>query len=74
MLCDVTYIWNLKTNTDESIYKIETKTEANCCLQRREGQFRGMRVTDTNYYIKIDKQQIITVWHGELYPISCNNM
>ena len=28
MLYDVTYIWNLKTNTDEYIHKIEKDTES----------------------------------------------
>ena len=53
MLYDITYIWNLKNNTNESVYKIETDSQTqktNQWLQRGERQLRGMRVTDTNYY------------------------
>ena len=28
ILYNITYIWNLKNNTDESIYKIETDSQA----------------------------------------------
>ena len=27
MLCDVTFMWNLKNNTNESIYKTETDSK-----------------------------------------------
>ena len=53
MLYDVNYIWNLKTNTDESIHKIEKDTESKLLVTKeRERQFRGMRVTYTSYYIQ----------------------
>ena len=50
---DITYMWNLKYDTNEPIYKIETDSQTqktNQWLQRGERQLRGMRVTDTNYY------------------------
>ena len=37
MLYDVTYIWNLKTNTDESIHKIETDTESKLLVTKERG-------------------------------------
>ena len=37
VLYDVTYIWNLKNNTDESIHKIETDTESKLLVTKERG-------------------------------------
>ena len=49
-------MWNLKNDTNECLCKTETEPhrKQTCGYQRGEGkgegQIRGMRVTDTNYY------------------------
>ena len=40
----------------------------------REGQIRYTGLTDKTTIHKIDKQQEFTVWHRELYSITCNNL
>ena len=53
----VTYMWNLKNNTNECIYKIETESQTKQTFgyHREErsvkGQIRGMGLNETNYYI-----------------------
>ena len=42
-------MWNLKNNTNESMYKTDTDSQ------------RRIKLTDTSYYNKIDKQQRFTV-------------
>ena len=73
----ITYMWNLKNNTNESIHKTKTKSETQktiLWLPRENGrQTRGVRLPDTNYYThKIDKQQGFNVQHMEIYIISYN--
>ena len=43
ILYDITYIWNLKNNTNKSIYKteIDTDTENMLTGMKREGAGRG---------------------------------
>ena len=36
--CDITYIWNLKNNTNNSIYKIETDSHIENNLQLAKGR------------------------------------
>ena len=52
---DITYMWNLKNNTDESIYKAETDIENKFMVTKGErgwgeGQIRSLGLADTNYY------------------------
>ena len=54
-LYDLTYMWNLKNNTDEHICKTETdfqieETDLSLVKGRREGEgrMRGMGLRDTN--------------------------
>ena len=55
---DVTYMRNLKNNTNENSCKTERLTDIENKLvvskgerEGEEGQIRGMGLTDTNYYI-----------------------
>ena len=58
MLYGITYMWDLKNNPNESIYKTETDSQTwkiNLWLPKGRGkggeaQIRSMGVTDTNYY------------------------
>ena len=58
MLYDTTYIWTLKSNINESMYKTETdsQTKTNVWLPKgregaREGQIlRSMRLLKADYY------------------------
>ena len=58
MLYDTTYIWTLKSNINESMYKTETdsQTKTNVWLPKRregarEGQIlRSMRLMKADYY------------------------
>ena len=76
---DITYMCNLKCNTNELIYETETDsdTENKLMVTKREGEGgRGklgiwdQQIQTTTY--KIDKQQGPTVQHSELYTIPCN--
>ena len=49
---DITYMWNLKNNTNESIYKTETNSKTwktNLWLPNRKGSGGSMGLTFTNY-------------------------
>ena len=55
MLYDITNVWNLKINTNESIYKTERDSHRKKTYDYQrgggeEGQIRNMRLTGTNYY------------------------
>ena len=76
---DITYVQNLKYDTNELIYKTETDSQiqkTNLWLPKGEGEGRDklgvwdQQIQTTIY--KIDKQQGPTVQHGELHSISCN--
>ena len=61
----ITYIWNLKNNTNESIHKKEThlrkQTDGH---QKGKGRRDKLRIWDWQVqvmYIKIDKQQKLTM-------------
>ena len=75
---DITYMWNLKKDTNELIYKIEIDSQTqktNLWLtkgKRGEGKIRSLGLTYINIIYKIDKQQEPIVKHKELYSISCN--
>ena len=49
---DITYMWNLKCNTNKQTHIYRKQT---CGCQRgdlrEKGQIRGMGLTDTDYYI-----------------------
>ena len=52
---DITYMWNLKNSTNESIHKTETDSRKQTFGYRvgkgvGEGEIRSMGLTDTNYY------------------------
>ena len=76
-------MWNLKYNTNESIYKTERDSQTqktNFWLPKGKGKWGGkiknMGLTkqiQTTVH-KIDKQQGLTVQQRELYLISCNNL
>ena len=58
MSYDITYMWNLKKNTNACIYRQKQThryRKQTCDYQRKdgkgEGQIRGMGLTVTNYYI-----------------------
>ena len=72
--CDVTYMQNLKCDTNEFMKQKQTHRhrEQTCgCQGGREGSIGiwDQQIQTTNY--KIDKQQGLTVQHRELYSISC---
>ena len=52
---DITYMWNLKNNTNKSVYKTEIDSEiqkTNLQLPKGKGgprQIRAIGLTDTNY-------------------------
>ena len=54
---DITYMWNLKYDINEFIYKREINFrhgEQTCCWQGgggREGWIGSLRLVDANYYI-----------------------
>ena len=55
---DITYMWNLKYDTNELIYETDSDIEN--------------KLMDANYYIyRMDKQGP-TVYHRELHSISCD--
>ena len=77
----MSYMWNLKYDTNELIYETETDSETqktNLWLPKGKGDGRDkLGVWDQQIYTvvnKIDKQQGPTVQHRELYSISCNNL
>ena len=78
---DIAHMWNLKYDTNELIYKTETDSQTqktNLWLPKGKGGGRDkLEVWDqqiqTTIY-KIDKQQGPTVYHRELYSISCNKL
>ena len=50
---DITYVWNLKKYTNESIYKRETHRQKKLMVSKgkvRERQIRIMVLKDINYY------------------------
>ena len=73
---DITYMWNLKYDTNQHIY--ETKTDSQ--IQRtdlwlprvREGRNGSLGLAEANYVYGMDKLQGPTVQHRELYSISCD--
>ena len=76
----ITYMWNLKIDTNELIYRTETDSQTqktNLWLPKGKGGrdklgVWGQQIHTTVY--KIDKQQGPTVQHRELYSISYNNL
>ena len=75
---DITYMWNVKYDTNELIYKSETDSQTqkiNLWLPKgkgRRGINQGQQIHTTIY--KIDKHQGPTVQHRELYSISYNKL
>ena len=76
-------MWNLKNNTNESIYKaqIDSQTQKiNLWLPKRRGRRGGINQENgINKYLQtticeIDQQQGFTVQHRELYSISYNDL
>ena len=71
ILYDITYLGNLKYNTNELIYKSETDSQTqrtDLGLLREgveEGWIGSLGLADVNYYIQ-------DVQHRELYSVSCN--
>ena len=52
---DITYMWNLKYDTNELIYETDTHTEHTCACQGEwdgGGQTGSLGLPDANYYIK----------------------
>ena len=68
-------MWTLKYGTTEFIYGIETHRKQTNIVTKGERRRDKLGVWDqqiqTTMY-KIGNQQGPTVWHGELYSISCN--
>ena len=78
----MTYMWHLKNNTSECIYKTETYSQmqkANLELpqgrRKWERQIRGRRLTNTSYYKQTDNQQDIlySTWDYIQYLIITYN-
>ena len=80
ILYDITYLWNLKYDSDinEPIYETETdsqtqRTDWGCQEDRvREGRIGSLGLADANCCIQMDKQQGLTVERRELYSTSCD--
>ena len=72
MSYDITYIWNLKYDTNELIYK----TETDYGYQGKDGGInQEFGINGLSRTInKIGKQQAPTVWHREPYSISCDKL
>ena len=57
LLYEITYIWNLKNNTNECICKTETNLRYRKQISvpkdrgKGEGQINGIKSANTNYYI-----------------------
>ena len=71
ILYDITYMWNLKYDTNEPIYKTETESQTQrrdswLLKGREEGQTGSLGLVDANY--RMNKQGA-TVQHRERYPI-----
>ena len=78
---DITYMWNLKNDTNEPIYKTETDSQTqktNLWLPKGKRVGRGklgiwdQQIQTTIY--QIDKQQGSIVQHSELYSLSFNKL
>ena len=72
---DITYMWNLKYDTNELIYRQTQKTKLWLPKGKTVGagginEEFGINIHKTIY--KIDRQQGPTVQHRELYSISCD--
>ena len=56
ILHDITYRWNLKYDTNELIYEIETDIEKRLVVAKGEDGWRGwiwsLGLADVNYYIE----------------------
>ena len=73
---DITYIWNIKYDINELIYKTEKAhryAEQTCDCQGR-GEWgrkdRNLGLVDADSY-RMDKQQGPATYHRKLYSISC---
>ena len=61
-LCDVTYVWNLRNNTEECMWQnknrlTDTDKKLVVTTWKREQQDKGVRLRDTKYMYEIDKQE-----------------
>ena len=78
ILYDITYLWNLKYDTNEPIYETETdsqtqRTDWGCQEDRvRAGRIGSLGLAEANCFIQMDKQQGLTVERRELYSTSCD--
>ena len=61
---------NLRSGTNDPIYKIETDHGHGEQTMVARGSGKGVGWTDANYYFGMDKQWGLTVQNRELYPIS----
>ena len=77
---DITYMWKLKTDTNELIYKTEMdsqtkKTNFMVIKGERKGGMHRSWDQDTHTTLcKTDKQQGPTVQHRERHSVFCNNL
>ena len=68
----MTYMWNLKSDTDELAYKKKQTyihKEQTCGCQGGKWQ----ELADANCQCRMDIQQGPSVLHRELYSVSCND-
>ena len=69
---DSTYVWNLKYGTCEHISKTDSDREQTCGCKGQGGKDWEFRISRCKLIHRMDKQQGPTVYHGELYSISCD--
>ena len=75
--CDTTYMWNLKYDTDELVYKTDTESGHRDRLVVSEGEGfggglgRGRGLADVSFIYRMDKQQVL-LYSTRNYPVSCD--
>ena len=74
---DITYMWNLKYDTEECIYETQTDSQTqrtDLWLPKGEGGegwLVSLELADVNYYIQMDKQQVLLyrIGNATQYPV-----
>ena len=77
---DITYMWNLKKDTNELLCRTETDSETlktNLWLPKwtgRGGMYWGLGLAHAHWGIRNDRQGGPAIKDRELYPISSDNL
>ena len=75
---DITYMWSLKNDTHEWIYKTDSQIQKTNMIPKGKGEGKDkLGIWDEHIQTticKIDNKQGPSVQHRELYSIFCNNL